>query len=48
MVQAVTIAGILLGTFAFSILFEGLLPENSVTDPGDTMRYIAPIGWALA
>ena len=47
MVQAITIAGILLGTFAFSILFEGLLPENSVTNPGDTMRYIAPIGWVL-
>lgn len=47
MVQAITIAGILLGTFAFSILFEALLPENSVTDPGDTMRYIAPIGWVL-
>lgn len=47
MVQAITIAGILLGTFAFSILFEGLLPEDTVTDPGDTMRYIAPIGWVL-
>jgi acyl-[acyl-carrier-protein]-phospholipid O-acyltransferase/long-chain-fatty-acid--[acyl-carrier-protein] ligase len=47
MVQAITIAGILLGTFAFSILFEALLPESGVVGAGETMSYIAPIGWVL-
>ncbi len=46
-VQAITIAGILLGTLVFSMLFEALLPEGGTTGPGDTMRYIAPIGWVL-
>lgn len=46
-VQAITIAGILLGTFVFSILFEGLLPEAGAADTGDTMRFIAPIGFVL-
>ena len=46
-VQAVTIAGILLGTFVFSILFEGLLPEGGTADTGQTMACIAPIGWVL-
>ncbi len=46
-VQAITIAGILLGTFVFSILFEGLLPEAGTTSTSDTMLYIAPIGWVL-
>ena len=46
-VQAVTIAGILLGTFVFSILFEALLPEGGTTSTGQTMAYIAPIGWVL-
>ena len=46
-VQAVTIAGILLGTFVFSILFEGLLPDSGTGSTGETMSYIAPIGWVL-
>ncbi|MEH6634153.1 MAG: acyl-[ACP]--phospholipid O-acyltransferase [Halioglobus sp.] len=46
-VQAVTISGILLGTFVFSILFEGLLPEAGTTSTSETMSYIAPIGWVL-
>ncbi len=46
-VQAVTIAGILLGTFVFSLLFEGLLPDTALQDPGTSMRHIAPIGWVL-
>ena len=46
-VQAVTIAGILLGTFVFSILFEALLPDNGTTGTGDTMFSVAPIGWVL-
>lgn len=46
-VQAITIAGILLGTFVFSILFEGLLPEAGAASTGEIMRYVAPIGWIL-
>ena len=46
-VQAVTIAGILLGTFVFSILFEGLLPEAGAATTGEIMAYVAPIGWIL-
>ena len=46
-VQAVTIAGILLGTFVFSILFESLLPEAGSTSTGEIMAYVAPIGWIL-
>ena len=46
-VQAVTIAGILLGTFVFSILFEALLPDSGTTGTGDTMHSVAPIGWLL-
>jgi len=46
-VQAVTIVGILLGTLVFSILFEGLLPESGTASTGQTMSYIAPIGWVL-
>ena len=46
-VQAVTIAGILLGTFVFSILFEGLLPDAGAASTGEIMAYVAPIGWIL-
>lgn len=45
-VQAVTIIAILLGTFAFSVLFEGLFPQGS-TDPQQALKAIAPIGWLL-
>ena len=44
-VQAVTIAAILLGTFAFSIVFESMFPAGS--DKGDGLIAIAPIGWIL-
>jgi len=47
MVQAITIVGILLGTFVFSILFEALLPEGGTASTGETMQAIAPIGWIL-
>jgi acyl-[acyl-carrier-protein]-phospholipid O-acyltransferase/long-chain-fatty-acid--[acyl-carrier-protein] ligase len=46
-VQAVTISGILLGTFVFSILFEGLLPDAGAASTGEIMAYVAPIGWIL-
>ncbi|WP_187276493.1 MFS transporter [Parahaliea maris] len=46
-VQAITIAGILLGTFVFSMLFEALLPAAGTSDPGETMHYVASIGWVL-
>jgi len=46
-VQAVTIAGILLGTFVFSILFEAMLPDGGTTGTGDTMYSVAPLGWVL-
>jgi acyl-[acyl-carrier-protein]-phospholipid O-acyltransferase / long-chain-fatty-acid--[acyl-carrier-protein] ligase len=46
-VQAITIAGILLGTLVFSLLFEGLLPDAGTASTGDTLGYIAPIGWVL-
>ena len=46
-VQAITIGGILLGTFVFSILFETLLAPGGAASPGDAMAMIAPIGWAL-
>ena len=45
-VQSVTIMAILLGTFAFSIIFEGLFPKGS-TDPQQALQAIAPIGWLL-
>ncbi len=46
-VQAVTIGGILLGTFVFSMMFEALLADRLITSPGETMAAIAPIGWTL-
>ncbi|MFA7553482.1 MAG: acyl-[ACP]--phospholipid O-acyltransferase [Spongiibacteraceae bacterium] len=45
LVQAVTIAAILSGTFAFSILFELLFPADSGKSNG--LMAIAPIGWIL-
>ncbi|MEH6571494.1 MAG: MFS transporter, partial [Halioglobus sp.] len=46
-VQAITIAGILLGTFVFSIMFESLLPDTSELATNDIMRTVAPVGWIL-
>ena len=45
LVQAITIAAILLGTFAFSILFEAMFPVASDKSLG--LVAIAPIGWIL-
>jgi acyl-[acyl-carrier-protein]-phospholipid O-acyltransferase/long-chain-fatty-acid--[acyl-carrier-protein] ligase len=52
-VQAVTIGGILLGTFVFSILFEFLLARSPGWDAAEAepaaavLRAVAPIGWLL-
>tara|TARA_R110002110_G_scaffold205066_7_gene417282 strand:+ start:436792 stop:439923 length:3132 start_codon:yes stop_codon:yes gene_type:complete len=46
-VQAITIAGILLGTFLFSMLFEWMLPDTGSYSTDEIMRYIAPVGWLL-
>ncbi len=46
-VQAVTTVSILLSTFLFSILFEGLLGGADATDKASILRTIAPIGWIL-
>lgn len=45
-VQATTISGILLGTFAFSILFEQLLPTEGLNS-SQIMTLMAPVGWVL-
>ena len=45
-VQATTIIAILLGTFAFSILFESRFPEGA-NDTGEVLLAVAPIGWLL-
>ena len=46
LVQAVTIISILLGTFAFSIGFEQLIPQN-YTSTGDILESIVVLGWLL-
>lgn len=47
-VQAVTTIAILLGTFAFSILFEQYLAGTTYIDnTGRLIKFIAPIGWFL-
>ncbi|MCZ6829927.1 MAG: acyl-[ACP]--phospholipid O-acyltransferase [Gammaproteobacteria bacterium] len=46
-VQALTIAGILLGTFVFSFLFESLLPDLGNLSTPEILETIAPIGWVL-
>lgn len=45
LVQATTITAILLGTFAFSIAFEGRFPVGA--DSAEGLVAIAPIGWVL-
>ncbi len=45
LVQAITIGAILLGTLAFSLLFERWFPAGSNASEG--LRVIAPIGWVL-
>ncbi len=46
-VQAATISAILLGIFAFSILFETALKDVSYQNEADILRAIAPAGWVL-
>lgn len=46
-VQAITILGILLGTFVFSGLFEILLLQRSTADTTVILERIAPLGWLL-
>ncbi|MCR9107147.1 MAG: acyl-[ACP]--phospholipid O-acyltransferase [Gammaproteobacteria bacterium] len=46
-VQAITIAGILLGTLVFSYAFELLLIDQGALSSGETLAAIAPIGWVL-
>jgi len=46
-VQAVTIAGILLGTFVFSGLFEAMLPDTTNLTASEIMSLVAPVGWVL-
>ena len=46
-VQAITIVGILLGTFVFSGLFEILLLERSTDNTTAILERIAPLGWLL-
>jgi len=45
--QVATTVVILLGTFAFSILFEYRLNGLSITDESSILETIAPIGWFL-
>lgn len=46
-VQAITIVGILLGTLAFSVLFESLLASSGAQTPAEIVTQVAPIGWCL-
>ncbi|MFT5481479.1 MAG: acyl-[acyl-carrier-protein]-phospholipid O-acyltransferase [Halieaceae bacterium] len=46
-VQAVTISGILLGTFVFSGLFEAFLRNQEITGSTVIMTSVAPVGWVL-
>lgn len=46
-VQAVTIVGILLGTFVFSLAFETLLQGGVAQTPAEITALIAPVGWVL-
>jgi acyl-[acyl-carrier-protein]-phospholipid O-acyltransferase/long-chain-fatty-acid--[acyl-carrier-protein] ligase len=47
LVQVATTVAILLGTFAFSILFEHQLAGHIISDDASVLRIIAPIGWCL-
>ncbi|GLS27934.1 acyl-[ACP]--phospholipid O-acyltransferase [Marinibactrum halimedae] len=46
-VQAITITGILLGTFVFSGFFEFLIPKPLIQDTSNIMTHVAPVGWLL-
>lgn len=47
LVQVATTVAILLGTFAFSILFEYRLAGFTITDESSILETIAPVGWFL-
>ncbi len=47
LVQVATTVAILIGTFAFSILFEYRLAGFTITDESSILETIAPIGWFL-
>jgi len=46
-VQSITIVAILLGMFAFSVLFENALAGHKFSSEADIIRMIAPLGWLL-
>ena len=46
-VQAVTIIAILVGIFAFSVLFETMLSAKVYSGESQLLQQIAPIGWLL-
>ncbi len=46
-VQAVTIIAILVGIFAFSLLFEAMLDGVNYQSESEILRFIAPLGWLL-
>ena len=46
-VNAVSILGILLGTFVFSALFEWMLVDKAQTSSNLIVEHIAPLGWIL-
>ncbi|MFT7414107.1 MAG: acyl-[acyl-carrier-protein]-phospholipid O-acyltransferase, partial [Methylophagaceae bacterium] len=46
-VQSVTIIAILLGMFAFSVLFENILAGHTFSSEADIIQMIAPLGWLL-
>jgi acyl-[acyl-carrier-protein]-phospholipid O-acyltransferase/long-chain-fatty-acid--[acyl-carrier-protein] ligase len=47
MVQAITIVAILLGIFAFSLLFEAMLEGVNYQSEAEILQAIAPLGWLL-
>ncbi|MFV2055038.1 MAG: acyl-[ACP]--phospholipid O-acyltransferase [Thiohalomonadales bacterium] len=47
MVQSITMVAILLGVFAFSILFELRLEGQTYNNETEILRHIAPLGWLL-
>lgn len=46
-VQATTIVAILMGVFAFSLLFEQQLANQFYANPSQLLQTIAPVGWIL-
>ena len=46
-VQATTTIAILLGAYAFSVMFDGYLEGQFFDNKGDILQLIAPLGWVL-